>query len=176
MPKTKEHSRLTHNFVRSVATEGRYGDGRGGLGLSLLVKRTANGRWSKTWSQRIRVKGKVAMIGLGAFPAVTLAMARDKALDNTRRVESGEDIRKPPPTVPTVDEAFDQVIKGREKSWKGRASLNKWRRMKVLCKPLGSKAVSDVTPRDILDLITPLWHEKTSVAGALRSTLSVVME
>ena len=59
MPKAKTHTRLTHALVKSVATEGRYGDGRGGLGLSLLVKRTANGRWSKTWSQRIRVKGKV---------------------------------------------------------------------------------------------------------------------
>ena len=176
MPKTKEHIRLTHNFIRSVATEGRYGDGRGGLGLSLLVKRTANGRWSKTWSQRIRVKAKVAMIGLGSFPSVSLAMARDKALDNARRVESGEDIRKPPPTVPTVDEAFDRVIKGREKSWKGSASLRKWRRMQVLCKPLGSMAVSEVTPRDILDLITPLWHEKSKTAGALRGTLSIVME
>ena len=42
MPKAKEYIRLTHNFVRSVTTEGRYGDGRGGLGLSLLVKRTAS--------------------------------------------------------------------------------------------------------------------------------------
>ena len=176
MPKTKEYVRLTHNFVRSVATEGRYGDGRGGLGLSLLVKRTANGRWSKTWSQRIRVKGKVAMLGMGSFPSVSLAMARDKALDNARRVESGEDIRKPPPTVPTVDEAFDRVIKGREKSWKGRASLERWRRVKVLCKPLGSMPVSEVTPRDILDLITPLWHEKTHTARDLRGKLSIVME
>ena len=176
MPKAKEHIRLTHNFVRSVATEGRYGDGRGGLGLSLLVKKTASGRWSRTWSQRIRIGGKLAMLGLGSFPSVTLAMARDKALDNARRVESGEDIRKPPPTVPTVDEAFDRVIKGREKSWKGRASPEKWRRMKVLCRPLGSMAVSDVTPRDILDLITPLWHEKNKTAGALRGTLSIVME
>ena len=176
MPKTKEHIRLTHNFARSVATEGRYGDGRGGLGLSLLVKKTASGRWSRTWSQRIRVKGKSAMIGLGSFPSVTLAMARDRALDNARRVESGEDIRKPPPAVPTVDEAFDRVIRDRQKSWKGRETLKKWRRVKVLCKPIGSKPVSDVTPKDILDLITPLWHEKSKTAGTLRSTLSVVME
>ena len=176
MPKAKTHVRLTHNFVRSVATEGRYGDGRGGLGLSLLVKKTASGRWSRTWSQRIRVKDKVAMLGLGAFPAVTLAMARDRALDNARRVGSGEDIRKPPATVPTVDEAFDRVIKGRQKSWKGRASLNKWRWIQVLCKPLGSMPVSEVTTKDVLDLITSLWHEKARTAGTLRGTLSIVME
>ena len=30
---------LSEDFVRDVATEGRYGDGRGGNGLSLLVKK-----------------------------------------------------------------------------------------------------------------------------------------
>ena len=65
MPKGKGYTRLTHNFVRSSTTEGRYGDGRGGLGLSLLVKRAANGRWSKSWSQRIRIGGKLATLGLG---------------------------------------------------------------------------------------------------------------
>ena len=176
MPKGKGYTRLTHNFVRSSTTEGRYGDGRGGLGLSLLVKRAANGRWSKSWSQRIRIGGKLATLGLGAFPAVTLAMARDRALDNARRVESGEDIRKPPPAVPTVDEAFDRVIRDRQKSWKGRESLDQWRRVKARCKPIGSKPVSDVTPRDVLDLITPLWHEKTHTARDLRGKLSIVME
>ena len=176
MPKGKGYTRLTHNFVKSAATEGRYGDARGGHGLSLLVKRTANGRWSKSWSQRIRIGGKLATLGLGSFPAVTLAMARDRALDNARRVESGEDIRKPPPKVPTVDEAFDRVIKGREKSWRGGASLEKWRRMQVLCKPIGSKLVSEITTKDVLDLITPLWHETTSVARELRGKLSIVME
>ena len=41
---------LTAAFVRSINRPGRYGDGRGGHGLSLLVKQTANGRWSKTWA------------------------------------------------------------------------------------------------------------------------------
>ena len=176
MPKGKGYTRLTHSFVRSVATKGRYGDARGGHGLSLLVKRTANGRWSKSWSQRIRIGGKLATLGLGAFPAVTLTMARGRALDNARRVESGEDIRKPPPVVPTVDEAFDRVIKDRQKSWKGRESLDQWCRAKARCKPIGSKPVSEVTPRDVLDLITPLWHEKTETARDLRGKLSIVME
>ena len=80
MAKEKPYSRLTHRFVQSVATEGRYGDGRGGLGLSLLVKRTKNGRWSKTGRNASESRNKIAMIGLGSFPAVTLALARDKAL------------------------------------------------------------------------------------------------
>ena len=89
--------RLTHTFVKTITREGRYGDGRGGLGLSLLVKRTANGRWSKTFSQRMRINGAITTVGLGSYPVVTLADARIKVLDNARRVAQGEDIRKHAP-------------------------------------------------------------------------------
>ena len=99
--------RLTHTFVKSVTRPGRYGDGRGGLGLSVLVRKTAAGRLSKTWSQRLRIGRKIATMGFGSFPVVTLADARKRALDNARRVYQGEDILKPPPIIPTVDEAFD---------------------------------------------------------------------
>ena len=167
---------LTHALVKSVAKEGRHGDGRGGHGLSLLVKRAANGRWSKTWSQRIRVRNRLATLGLGAFPAVTLAMARDRALDNARRVEQGEDILRTPPPVPTVNAAFDRVIADRKKSWAGKQTVGNWHRAKQHCKPIGSKLVSEVTPKDALDLITPLWHEKTQTARDVRGRLSIVME
>ena len=63
--------RLTHTFVKSVTRPGRYGDGRGGLGLSLLVKKTAAGGRSKTWSQRLRIGRKIATLGFGSFPVVT---------------------------------------------------------------------------------------------------------
>ena len=89
--------RLTHTFVKSVTRPGRYGDGRGGLGLSLLVKKTAAGGWSKIWSQRLRIDRKIATLGFGSFPVVTLADARKRALDNARRVDQGEDILKPAP-------------------------------------------------------------------------------
>ena len=176
MTKGARYSRLTHRFVQSLATEGRYGDGRGGLGLSLLVKRTKNGRWSKSWSQRLRIRGRVRMVGIGAFPAVTLAMARDRVLANARRMEQGEDIRKPPPQIPTVDAAFDRVIADRKASWRGDQTLDNWRRMKQICKPIGGRLVSEITAKDVLDLITPLWHTESDNARTMRSKLSIVME
>ena len=115
--------RLTHTFVKSVTRPGRYGDGRGGLGLSVLVKKTAAGGLSKTWSQRLRIGRKIATMGLGSFPVVTLADARKRVLDNARRVYQGEDILKPPPIIPTVDEAFDIVIEQRHPSWKGERTM-----------------------------------------------------
>ena len=88
---------LTAAFVRTVSTPGRYGDGRGGHGLSLLVKPTKTGRWSKSWSQRLYIDGKPIMVGLGSYPVVPLADARQRALANRQTVERG----KAPPAPAT---------------------------------------------------------------------------
>ena len=73
---------LSAAFVRTVTKPGRYGDGRGGYGLTLLVKPMVNGRVSKTWAQRLRFSGRPTNLGLGKYPIVSLAEARAKALAN----------------------------------------------------------------------------------------------
>ena len=167
--------RLTHTFIKSVTRPGRYGDGRGGLGLSLLVKKTVSGRNSKTWSQRLRINRKITTMGFGSYPVVTLADARIKALDNARRVYQGEDILKPPPIIPTVDEAFDIVIEQRRPSWKGKKTEAIWNLAKRYCKPISSKPVSEVKQQDIIDVLAPIWQEKPRMARAVRSNLSTIM-
>ncbi len=47
--------RLSARFVATVQQPGRYGDGRGSGGLSLLVKHTARGQLAKSWARRISV-------------------------------------------------------------------------------------------------------------------------
>ena len=95
-------------FVRNVSRPGRYGDGRGGYGLSLLVRNMANERVSKTWSQRVRINGKVTNIGLGKYPLVTLAEARQAAFENRRAIDKGKDPRGG--STPTFAEAAEKVI------------------------------------------------------------------
>ena len=51
-------TKLSGTFVARVRTPVRYGDGRGGNGLSLLVKTTASGRISRSWTQRLRIYGR----------------------------------------------------------------------------------------------------------------------
>ena len=91
---------LSAAFCRTIKEAGRYGDGRGGHGLSLLVKESSTGRPSKSWAQRLRIDGEPANIGLGSYPIVTLAEAREKALTNRRDVEQGKDPRRTSPSVP----------------------------------------------------------------------------
>ena len=93
--------RLSAAFVQTITTPGRYGDGRGGFGLSLLVKPTKTGRISRSWAQRLRVDDRPVNIGLGSYPVVTLARARELALANARIVEEGGDPRRKPKATPT---------------------------------------------------------------------------
>ena len=44
----KRSKRLSATFVNTVNVPGRYGDGRGGHGLSLLVKPASTGGFSKS--------------------------------------------------------------------------------------------------------------------------------
>ena len=80
---------LSATFVRTVNVPGRYGDGRGGLGLSLLVRPASRGGFAKCWTQSVRIAGRSTSVGLGRYPVVTLARAREKALENARAVAEG---------------------------------------------------------------------------------------
>ena len=90
---TRTPIRLSATFVKAVTKPGRYGDGRGSHGLSLLVKPMKYGGHSRTWSQRLRISGKPVSIGLGSFPIVTLVEARKAALENRRALAQGHDPR-----------------------------------------------------------------------------------
>lgn len=173
--KRKRPARLSASFVKNVSEAGRYGDGRGGHGLSLLVKPTKSGRWSKTWSQRLRIKGDIFTRGLGSYPRVSLAMAREIALDNASRVARGEDIREPARVVPTVREAFEKYIAVMSPQWSGKKTEDGWRRSLEYLGSMASMLVSDVTSSDVLRVIEPLWHKINVKAQNIRSHLSAVM-
>ena len=172
----KKSWRLTAAFVNSVTRPGRYGDRRGGHGLTLRVKPTQSGGWSKTWSQRVRINGKPFQPGLGSYPVVTLARAREKALDNARRVERGEDISKPQTPVPTLFEAFDIVIANRSPKWTGENTLSNWLRSKHIFAEIGSTPVSAVKSKQVQDILAGILHQNENTAYKARSHLSTVMK
>ena len=111
IPPGKRHSvRLCATFVRTVSVHGRYGDGYGGHGLSLLVAPRKSGGFSKTWAQAISPNGTKTSLGLGSYPVVTLAMAREKALANARAIAEGRDPRRLMQRVPTFAKANETVV------------------------------------------------------------------
>ena len=92
--------KLTAAKVKSIASLGLRGDGG-----TLYLKVAPGG--SKSWIQRLTVNGRRRDVGLGGFPLVTLAEARDKTFDNRRRARGSGDplAEKRKAKVPTFREA-----------------------------------------------------------------------
>lgn len=170
--------RLSASFVRTINRPGRYGDGRGGFGLSLLVKPRSAGGFSKTWCQRVSLGGKPVNIGLGAYPIVTLAEARDEALRNRRAIAQGRDPRHRSPLVPTFAEAVEQVIRIHAQGWrKGGKSEDQWRSSlnRFVLPHLGYRPVNEIQPRDVMSVLLPIWNTLPESARRIRRRIGSVM-
>ncbi len=171
----KRPKTLSAAFVRTINVPGRYGDGRGGHGLSLLVTRRTNGRLSKRWNQRVRIDGRETNLGLGVYPVVTLSEARQKALKNRRSIEQGRSPRDP--SVPTFAQATERVIELHSAKWKkGGRSAAIWRSsLERFAGLLGGVGVDKVTTSQVLSVLAPIWHVKGETARKVRQRISAVM-
>ena len=174
----KRPKTLSPAFVKGVTRLGRYGDGRGGHGLSLAVRPTKiKGRLSKAWVQRIRINGRETNLGLGSYPAVTLAEARRRALRNRRTVEEGRNPRAR--RVPTFRQATERVIRLYSSKWKpGGRSEEHWRSsLRTYAYPrIGNKRVDLVTSGDVMACLSPIWLKIPETASRVKQRISSVMK
>ena len=167
---------LKAGFVRTIKKPGRYGDGRGGWGLALLVRPRAGDGVRKSWIQRVRINGRVTNIGLGPYPVVLLAEARKKALKNRRLIERGEDPRGV--DVPTFGEAAERVIQMHRAGWKeGSKTEYRWRStLETYAFPrLEAKRIDRITSSDVMHVLEPIWHTKNPTAQTVKREISAIM-
>ena len=172
---------LSATFVKQVTKTGRYGSGRGGHGLTLVVKGKIGGGLSKAWVQRLRIGGRETNLGLGSYPVVTLAEARRRALENARTVATGGDPRVST-RVPTLRELAEQVIESRRSQWKESERLGhqrserQWRAsLETHAAALMDRPVDEITIRDVKKVLQPIWNEKPETAGRVRQRIHIVM-
>ncbi len=164
---------LSAAFVRS-APPGRHADGNG---LYLFVQPTG----TRSWVQRIVIRGRRRELGLGAAALVTLAEARELALANRKLARSGGDPlfeKRRADRVPTFAEAAERVLEQKRGGWRGRWHVhNWWRSMEHYAFPrIGSRSVSEVNTADVLEILSPIWHVKASTAREVRQRIRSVLE
>ena len=169
---------LSPSFVERIREPGRFGDGRGSAGLSLLVKKTANGRISRSWSQRIRINGKLTNRGLGSYPEITLAHARKLAVENKRAVAEGRDPFDSG-RVPFFRDALERVIEIQRGGWRGNTKTEaSWRStMAAYVLPkLGRRLVDHISSADVMGVLLPIWTSKPETARRVRRRIAAVMK
>ena len=176
----KRPNMLSATFVKTVKTPGRYRDGRGGLGLSLLVRTAARGHVTKYWTQSVRIDRRPTSTGLGRYPVVTLALARQRALENAQAIAEGRDPRRRAARrVPTFAEACETVIAIRAGSWKpGGRNEENWRSTlrDYVFPRLADMPVDAVTGTDVMAVLLPIWTTKQETAGRVRRRIGAVMK
>ena len=154
--------RLTAAFVKG-AEPGVYGDQ---FGLRLRVLPTGGRQW--IW--RGTVAGRRVDLGLGGYPVVTLAEARELALDCKRAAWRGNDPRavRNRRTAPTFTEATEAAIALHAPTWKNPRTESQWRAsLAAHAYPvIGRLTVDAITPADVLRVLSPIWSDKPAIAGA----------
>ncbi|MDE0450246.1 MAG: site-specific integrase [Gammaproteobacteria bacterium] len=180
MKPIKRPTMLSATFVKTVNVPGRYGDGRGGLGLSLLVRPGRRSRVAKCWTQSVRIGGKPTSLGLGRYPVVTLALARQKALENAQAIAEGRDPRRRSGhSAPTFAEAADKVMSIHAGNWKpGGRTEDSWRATlrDYILPRLGDMPVDVVTGKDVMAVLQPIWTAKRETAKRVRARIGAVMK
>ena len=171
---------LTAATVKNLREPGRYGDGDG---LYLCIAPTG----SKSWVQRIQADGKRRDIGLGGYPAVLLAKARELALENRRRATEGKmplsakdrrtatrEARTPKAAKPTFEEmarTFHAENTGNR--WASRKAIKNWlqRGERYVFPLIGDKHLDEIEAVDVLNIVVPLQSVKPETAIRVRQLI-----
>ena len=169
---------LTEKYIKSIKKPGRYGDGRGGYGLSLLVKPKSRGGLALSWAQRLgeKVDGKYQIynIGLGSYRHLSLEAARGIAEKNYKAAKSGHKLQ----VAMTFEKALRKVIAIQSTGWKdGNKSEKQWcasMEMYVLPK-IGDMSLDQITTDDCESILVPKWNEKRTTMKRVKQRMEKVM-
>lgn len=156
-----------------TAGPGRHGDGRG---LFLYVKPSG----SRSWVLRYQIRGRRRDLGLGSYPDVSLAMARDRAAEARRLIAEGEDpITKKQQAKPkTFREAALELIESKRPGWKSAKHAAQWTAtLETYVFPkIGAVQVIKIETADVISTLTPIWAAKPETANRVRQRIEAVID
>ena len=166
-------SRRGINFVGGVA------------GLAINVTQTG----SRSWILRYQIAGRRRDLGLGGYPDVTLAGAKEAAREARAKIAQGidpiEDARAlrsqliaSHASALTFSQAATQYIEAHKDSWKNAKHVQQWTNtLQVYAHPkIGKMLVRDVALPHVLSVLEPIWRNKTETASRLRGRIESVLD
>lgn len=156
-----------------TALPGRHGDGRG---LFLYVKPSG----ARSWVLRYQVAGRRRDLGLGPFPDVSLAMARERATEARRLIVNGEDpIAKKQQAKPkTFRDAALELIESKRPGWKNAKHGAQWTStLETYAFPkMGQMQVAKIETVDVIAALKPIWAKTPETANRVRQRIEAVID
>ena len=165
-----EHA-LSADFVRTVAEPGRYCDGQG---LYLEVQPSG----SRSWVQRVAVRGRRREMGLGSFPLVSLDEARRQAFANRKLARAGGDpvAARRAADEPTFADVAERVWRQMRPGWRNLRYGRDWLSGLTPVAFPGGMPVGAVTTADVIETLRPVWHARPTTARRVLQRIGLVME
>ena len=119
-------------------------------------------------------------MGLGGYPAVGLATARDIAANCRKTVAAGGDPiaeRRGATAVVTFGDFADRFIEDRRSGWRNERHYNQWvATLRDYAAPLRGKPVAAITTEDVLRVLKPLWATRRETGSRLRGRIEMVLD
>lgn len=157
--------------------KGKYADGQG---LWLWKSRKDAG----SWVLRLVINGKRREMGLGRWPDVSIAEARELAQMARKQVRAGVDPiaerinRRSQPERMMVVEAIHSCFEARQAELKNDGMAGRWvspLENHVIPK-IGRRAIEDVNQHVLLEAIKPIWHSKPDAAEKSLSRMNLTLK
>lgn len=177
----RQQQRLSALQVTKLTKPGLYGDG-GGLTLQI----TTTG--AKSWLLRYMVAGKPFGMGLGPTHTVSLAEARQKALDARKLLIDGINplaAKKQSRIAAALADAkmmsFDQCaeayILAHKAGWKNAKHGDQWTNtLNTYASPVfGHLPVAEIDTGLVVKCLAPIWESKTETASRVRGRIESVL-
>ena len=172
---------MLHNALSQMRAKnlgpGKHADGQG----LWLVKRTKE---TGKWILRVVVSGKRREMGLGRWPDVTIAEARERAATARRTLRDGLDPvaerAKSKRTVKrlTFKEAIDGCYEAKKAELKNDGTAGRWLSplsTHVIPK-LGKVPVEDINQHTLVETLGPIWHNKPEAARKALNRVNLTLK
>jgi integrase len=172
----KKHPEKALSAVKiKNAKPGRHADGNG---LYLVVDDSG----AKRWLLRTVIRRKRCDLGLGGLVLVSLADAREEAARLRKIARKGGDPlaerREERRVVPTFEVAAKEVHEAHAVTFRNAKHAAQWiTTLETYVFPVfGSRQVSEIEPKDILEVLSPIWNQKPETARRVRQRIKTVFD
>ena len=166
-------AKLTAARIRTLKTPGRHGDGDG---LHLKISETG----ARSWILRVVITGKRRDIGLGRYPDVGLAQAREAAAKHRSLIAAGGDpiAEKRKAAIPTFREAAERTFEANKPRWRnGKHTISWWQSLEKHAFPIiGDMPVDQIDEEQVLRILTPIWGVRMETARRVRQRIRTVLK